>query len=59
MFERFIDITRKDLPDIDIDFQDDRREMVIQYLTDKYGMEKVAHLNVSRYKAKSTTSRSC
>ena len=29
--------------------------MVIQYLTDKYGMEKVAHLGtVSRYKAKST-----
>ena len=55
LFERFIDITRKDLPDIDIDFQDDRREMVIQYLTDKYGMEKVAHLGtVSRYKAKST-----
>ena len=44
LFERFIDITRKDLPDIDIDFQDDRREMVIQYLTDKYGMEKFAHL---------------
>ena len=55
LFERFIDITRKDLPDIDIDFQDDRREMVIQYLIDKYGMEKVAHLGtVSRYKAKST-----
>lgn len=55
LFERFIDITRKDLPDIDIDFQDDRREMVIQYLRDKYGEEKVAHLGtVSRYKAKST-----
>tara|TARA_R110000782_G_scaffold5657_6_gene19571 strand:- start:597 stop:3410 length:2814 start_codon:yes stop_codon:yes gene_type:complete len=55
LFERFIDITREDLPDIDIDFQDDRREMVIQYLRDKYGEEKVAHLGtVSRYKAKST-----
>ena len=55
LFERFIDITRADLPDIDIDFQDDRREMVIQYLRDKYGAEKVAHLGtVSRYKAKST-----
>ena len=55
LFERFIDITRADLPDIDIDFQDDRREMVFQYLRDKYGAEKVAHLGtVSRYKAKST-----
>lgn len=55
LFERFIDITREDLPDIDIDFQDDRREMVFQYLRDKYGSEKVAHLGtVSRYKAKST-----
>ena len=55
LFERFIDITREDLPDIDIDFQDDRREMVINYLRDKYGEEKVAHLGtISRYKAKST-----
>ena len=55
LFERFIDISREDLPDIDIDFQDDRREMVINYLRDKYGSEKVAHLGtVSRYKAKST-----
>ena len=55
LFERFIDITREDLPDIDIDFQDDRREMVFEYIREKYGAEKVAHLGtVSRYKAKST-----
>jgi DNA polymerase III alpha subunit len=55
LFERFIDVTREDLPDIDIDFQDDRREMVFEYLRNKYGAEKVAHLGtVSRYKAKST-----
>jgi len=55
LFERFIDISRADLPDIDIDFQDDRREMVFEYLRNKYGSEKVAHLGtVSRYKAKST-----
>jgi DNA polymerase III alpha subunit len=55
LFERFVDITRDDLPDIDIDFQDDRREMVFEYLRNKYGAEKVAHLGtVSRYKAKST-----
>jgi DNA-directed DNA polymerase III PolC len=55
LFERFIDITRKDLPDIDIDFQDDRRESVFEYLRGKYGAEKVGRLGtVSRYKAKST-----
>tara|TARA_R110000765_G_scaffold159130_1_gene262861 strand:+ start:6902 stop:9697 length:2796 start_codon:yes stop_codon:yes gene_type:complete len=57
MFERFVDATRDDLPDIDIDFQDDRREMVFEYLRKKYGPEKVAHLGtVSRYKAKSVIS---
>jgi len=57
LFERFIDVTREDFPDIDIDFQDDRREMVFEYLRNKYGAEKVAHLGtVSRYKAKSTIS---
>ena len=52
LFERFTDINREDLPDIDIDFQDDRREMVFQYLRDKYGIDKVARLGtVMRYKA--------
>jgi DNA-directed DNA polymerase III PolC len=55
LFERFIDITREDLPDIDIDFQDNKREMVFEYLCNKYGSEKVAKLGtVSKYKAKST-----
>ena len=54
LFERFIDINREDLPDIDIDFQDDRREMVFEYLRQKYGADKVARLGtVMRYKAKS------
>jgi DNA polymerase III alpha subunit len=54
MFERFIDITRADLPDIDLDFQDDRREMVGQYLANKYGAERVGRLGtVLLYKAKS------
>lgn len=54
LFERFIDINREDLPDIDIDFQDDRREMVFDYLRKKYGADKVARLGtVMRYKAKS------
>lgn len=44
----------QDLPDIDVDFQDDRREMVFDYLRQKYGADKVARLGtVMRYKAKS------
>jgi len=54
IFERFIDVTRHDLPDIDIDFQDTKREMVFDYLIDKYGTDNVARLGtVLRYKPKS------
>lgn len=54
IFERFIDINRKDLPDIDIDFSDDRRPMVEKYLEEKYGHDRVARLGtVSLYKPKS------
>lgn len=37
LFERFIDITRPDWPDIDIDFPDTKREIVFDYLREKYG----------------------
>lgn len=54
IFERFIDITREDLPDIDVDFPDVKREEVIKYLEKKYSKECVAHIGtVSRYKPKS------
>ena len=54
IFERFIDVTRNDLPDIDLDFPDNKRELVIQYLRDKYGAANVSHIGtVSRYKPKS------
>lgn len=57
LFERFIDVTRKDLPDVDIDFADDRRELVFEYLHSKYGSECVARLGtISRFKAKSAIS---
>lgn len=53
IFERFIDINRLDLPDIDIDFQDTKREKLIDYLKEKYGRECVAKLGtVSKYKPK-------
>jgi DNA polymerase III alpha subunit len=54
IFERFIDVNRFDLPDIDIDFPDTLREGVIEYLKRKYGRHKVMCLaNTSRLKPKS------
>jgi DNA-directed DNA polymerase III PolC len=54
LFERFIDVNREDYPDIDIDFQDDKREMVFDYLKEKYGYENVARLGtIAVFKAKS------
>lgn len=47
LFERFIDVTRDDLPDIDLDFPDNKREMVIAYLRDKYGADRVVHLGTT------------
>ncbi|MFU0251866.1 DNA polymerase III subunit alpha [Spiroplasma sp. Moj] len=44
LFERFLNPERKSLPDIDIDFEDDKREMVVEYLFEKYGSEHVAHI---------------
>lgn len=54
MFERFIDETRYDFPDVDLDFPDDKRELVFEYLRETYGEANVAHIGtVSRLKAKS------
>ncbi len=44
VFERFLNIERKEMPDIDMDFQDDRREEVIRYVTEKYGQDHVAQI---------------
>ena len=43
-FERFLNPERISMPDIDIDFPDDRRDEVISYVRDKYGSEHVAHI---------------
>lgn len=42
LFERFLNEERVSMPDIDIDFQDDRREEVVKYVVEKYGHEHVA-----------------
>ncbi len=44
LFERFLNPDRISLPDIDVDFDDDGRARVLQYVTDKYGAENVAHI---------------
>lgn len=44
LFERFLDPGRTDLPDIDIDFSDQNRNKVFEYLSDKYGRDHVARL---------------
>ena len=54
LFERFIDVNRFDLPDIDIDFPDVDRQKVVKYLSKKYGDDNVRTLaNINRLKAKS------
>lgn len=40
LFERFISKERNEAPDIDVDFEHERREEVLQYLYDKYGRER-------------------
>lgn len=43
-FERFLNPDRIQMPDIDMDFQDDRRDEVIEYVTRKYGSDHVAQI---------------
>ena len=44
LFERFLNIERKSMPDVDIDFCMNRRGEVIQYVTEKYGREQVSQI---------------
>ncbi len=44
LFERFLNPERASVPDIDLDFPDDRREEVIRYVADKYGRDRVAQI---------------
>ncbi|HUX25701.1 MAG TPA: error-prone DNA polymerase, partial [Burkholderiales bacterium] len=54
LFERFISRERKEPPDIDVDFEHQRREEVIQYIYAKYGRERAAlAATVIRYRPKS------
>ena len=44
LFERFLNPERISMPDIDVDFCQDRREEVINYVTEKYGRDKVCQI---------------
>ncbi|MEE8549557.1 MAG: error-prone DNA polymerase [Alphaproteobacteria bacterium] len=54
LFERFVSSARNEPPDIDVDFEHERREEVIQYIYRKYGRERAAlTATVIRYRARS------
>ncbi len=44
LFERFLNVERASMPDIDVDFCYDRREEVIRYVSEKYGHDSVAQI---------------
>lgn len=55
LFERFLDTSRSDPPDIDIDIEDDRRWEVREYLQNKYRRECVGQVaNFTRYRGKNS-----
>lgn len=54
LFERFLDVSRSDMPDIDIDFSDTKRHLVFDYLQKKFGRENVVKLgSINTLKANS------
>ena len=58
LFERFIDVSRNDLPDIDIDFSDSKRELVWTYLAEKYGSANVARIgSINTLRAKTVIAK--
>jgi DNA polymerase-3 subunit alpha len=44
VFERFLNLERREMPDIDLDFEDARRDEVISYVSQKYGHDHVAQI---------------
>lgn len=53
LFERFVSVERGDPPDIDVDFEHERREEVIQYIYERYGRQRAAMVaNVITFRTK-------
>lgn len=59
MFERFLNPERVSMPDIDVDFADDRRHLVIEYLTRKYGRDHVCQIITYNTLAAKAAVRDC
>ena len=54
LFERFVSAERNEPPDIDVDFEHERREEVVQYIYEKYGRERAGlAATVIRYRSRS------
>ena len=54
LFERFVSTERNEAPDIDVDFEHERREEVLQYIYEKYGRERAGMTaEVITYRARS------
>lgn len=59
-FERFIDVSRSDLPDIDLDFPDDKRQLVFDYMAQKYGAKNTAKIGtILEFKPRSALGTVC
>ena len=59
LFERFVSAERKEPPDIDVDFEHERREEVIQWIYERYGRDRAAICaTVIRYRARGACARS-
>ena len=55
VFERFIDVSRADLPDVDLDFDSERRDEIRHYLAGKYGADCVGNIgSFVYYKSKNS-----
>lgn len=53
LFERFIDVNRNDLPDVDLDFDDERRDELREHLSGQYGADNVGNIGTfTRYRGK-------
>ena len=44
VFERFLNVERREMPDVDLDFAENRRDEMIRYAADKYGHDRVAQI---------------
>jgi DNA polymerase-3 subunit alpha len=54
IFDRFLNLERYTLPDIDVDFMDNRRDEVIAYVTEKYGADRVAQIGTVQHDARAS-----